>query len=51
MGYDNPRSLGGSAQAALYTAPIFRDFMKMALKDRPDTPFRILRRRCLTGFR
>ena len=27
MGYDNPRSLGGSAQAALYTAPIFRDFM------------------------
>jgi penicillin-binding protein 1A len=41
MGYDNPRSLGGSAQAALYTAPIFRDFMKMALKDTPDTPFRI----------
>ena len=41
MGYDNPRSLGGSAQAALYTAPIFRDFMNMALKDTPDTPFRI----------
>ncbi len=41
MGYDKPRSLGGSAQAALYTAPIFRDFMKMALKDQPDTPFRI----------
>jgi penicillin-binding protein 1A len=41
MGYDKPRSLGGSAQAALYTAPIFRDFMKMALKDAPDTPFRI----------
>jgi penicillin-binding protein 1A len=41
MGYDQPRSLGGSAQAALYTAPIFRDFMKMALKDTPDTPFRI----------
>ena len=40
MGYDKPRSLGGSAQAALYTAPIFRDFMKMALKDTPDTPFR-----------
>jgi membrane peptidoglycan carboxypeptidase len=35
MGYDKPRSLGGSAQAALYTAPIFRDFMKMALKDTP----------------
>ena len=41
MGYDKPRSLGGKAQAALYTAPIFRDFMKMALKDTPDTPFRI----------
>jgi penicillin-binding protein 1A len=41
MGYDKPRSLGGSAQAALYTAPIFRDFMKLALKDTPDTPFRI----------
>jgi penicillin-binding protein 1A len=41
MGYDKPRSLGDSAQAALYTAPIFRDFMKMALKDLPDTPFRI----------
>ena len=41
MGYDKPRSLGGSAQAALYTAPIFRDFMELALKDTPDTPFRI----------
>ncbi|HYA74259.1 MAG TPA: penicillin-binding protein 1A [Roseiarcus sp.] len=41
MGYDKPRSLGDSAQAALYTAPIFREFMKMALKDTPDTPFRV----------
>jgi penicillin-binding protein 1A len=41
MGYDKPRSLGGKAQAALYTAPIFRDFMNMALKDTPDTPFRV----------
>ena len=41
MGYDKPRSLGDSVQAALYTAPIFRDFMKMALKDVPDTPFRV----------
>ncbi|MGB6175323.1 MAG: penicillin-binding protein 1A [Methylocella sp.] len=40
MGYDQPRSLGGSAQAAHYTAPIFRDFMKMALAGKPDTPFR-----------
>ncbi|QXX73716.1 penicillin-binding protein 1A [Methylovirgula sp. HY1] len=41
MGYDRPRSLGRAAQAALYTAPMFRDFMKMALKDKPDTPFRV----------
>ena len=41
MGYDKPRSLGDSAQAALYTAPVFRDFMKMALKETPDTPFRV----------
>src|SRR5580700_1954381 len=41
MGYDHPRSLGGAAQAALYTAPIFREFMRMALKDKPDTPFRV----------
>jgi penicillin-binding protein 1A len=40
MGYDQPRSLGGSAQAAHYTAPIFRDFMKMALAGKPDIPFR-----------
>ena len=26
-------------RAALYTAPIFRDFMQMALKNKPDIPF------------
>ncbi len=41
LGYDRPRSMGNSAQAALYAAPIFRDFMKMALADKPDTPFRV----------
>ena len=40
MGYDRPRSMGDSAQAATYTAPIFRDFMTVALKDKPDIPFR-----------
>jgi penicillin-binding protein 1A len=40
MGYDQPRSLGDSAQAAHYTAPLFRDFMKMALAGKPDIPFR-----------
>jgi penicillin-binding protein 1A len=41
MGYDKPRSLGDSATAGQYAAPIFRDFMKMALKDKPATPFRV----------
>ena len=40
MGYDQPRSLGDSAQAAHYTAPVFRDFMKLALAGKPDIPFR-----------
>jgi penicillin-binding protein 1A len=41
MGYDRPRSLGNTATAGLYAAPIFRDFMMSALKDKPDTPFRV----------
>jgi penicillin-binding protein 1A len=41
MGYDRPRSLGDSATAGHYAAPIFRDFMKIALKDKPDVPFRV----------
>lgn len=41
MGYDRPRSLGGSATAGRYAAPIFRDFMNQALKEKPDVPFRV----------
>ncbi|MDO9442680.1 MAG: penicillin-binding protein 1A [Beijerinckiaceae bacterium] len=41
MGYDRPRSLGNSATAGQYAAPIFRDFMKVALKDKADVPFRV----------
>jgi len=41
IGYDRPRSMGDHAQAALYAAPIFRDFMMVALKDKPDVPFRV----------
>lgn len=41
MGYDRPRSLGNTATAGMYAAPIFRDFMMAALKDKPDTPFRV----------
>jgi penicillin-binding protein 1A len=41
LGYDKPRSMGDSAQAGHYAAPIFGDFMKVALKDKPPTPFRV----------
>ncbi len=40
LGYDQPRSLGATAFAAEYAAPVFRDFMAAALKDKPDVPFR-----------
>jgi penicillin-binding protein 1A len=41
IGYDQPKSLGNSVTAAQYAAPVFRDFMQMALKYKPATPFRI----------
>jgi penicillin-binding protein 1A len=41
LGYDKPRSMGDSAQAATYAAPIFKDFMRMALAGKPDSPFRV----------
>ena len=40
VGYDEPVSLGRGEQAAVVAAPIFRDFMIAALKDRPATEFR-----------
>lgn len=41
LGYDKPRSLGDSATAGQYAAPVFRDFMRVALKDKPASPFRV----------
>jgi len=41
VGYDKPRSLGRNAQAGHTAAPIARDFMKLALADKPPTPFKI----------
>jgi penicillin-binding protein 1A len=41
MGFDKPRSLGDSATAGQYAAPVFRDFMAAALKDKPDVKFRV----------
>jgi penicillin-binding protein 1A len=39
VGYDKPRSLGRDAQGGHTAAPIARDFMKLALADKPATPF------------
>lgn len=41
IGFDQPRSLGRNVTAGRYAAPIFRDFMAMALADQPATPFRV----------
>jgi len=41
VGFDTPRTLGPKEQGATVSAPIFRDFMKEALKDAPPTPFRV----------
>ena len=41
LGYDKPRSLGRAAQGGRIAAPIAKDFMKLALADKPATPFKI----------
>jgi len=41
LGYDKPRTLGRSAQGGHTAAPIARDFMKLALADKPAIPFKV----------
>ena len=41
LGYDKPRSLGRAAQGGHIAAPIAKDFMKLALADKPATPFKV----------
>ena len=41
LGYDKPRSLGRSAQGGHTAGPIARDFMKLALADKPAIPFKM----------
>ena len=41
VGYDKPRNLGRQATGGHLAAPIAHDFMKVALADKPATPFRI----------
>src|SRR5262249_36522001 len=39
LGYDKPRHLGRGATGGVLAAPIVRDFMKVALADKPAVPF------------
>lgn len=41
VGYDQPRNLGRSSTGGQLAAPIFVDFMKEALADKPAIPFRV----------
>lgn len=41
VGYDNPEPMGKGETGGGIAAPIFRDFMQMALADRPAVPFRV----------
>ena len=41
VGFDDPASLGDKETGGGISAPIFRDFMAYALKEKPATPFRV----------
>jgi len=41
VGYDKPRNLGAKATGGALAAPIAKDFMKLALADKPAVPFRV----------
>ena len=41
VGYDSPKPMGREATGGAVAVPIFGSFMKLALADKPATPFRI----------
>ena len=41
LGYDKPRSMGEGETGGEVAAPVFGDFMKAALANKPATPFRV----------
>lgn len=41
MGFDEPRTLGSHDTGGVVTTPIFREFVRTALKDQPLIPFRV----------
>jgi penicillin-binding protein 1A len=41
IGYDKPRNLGRGGTGGHLAAPVVKDFMKLALADKPAVPFRV----------
>jgi penicillin-binding protein 1A len=41
VGYDKPRTLGRGMTGGRVAAPVVRDFLKVALADKPAVPFRV----------
>jgi len=41
IGYDKPRTLGRGETGGRLAAPVVKDFMKVALADKPAVPFRV----------
>lgn len=41
IGYDKPRNLGRGGTGGHLAAPVARDFLKLALADKPAVPFRV----------
>ncbi|MFD1701849.1 penicillin-binding protein 1A [Methylopila henanensis] len=41
LGYDRPRSMGEGETGGSIAAPVFTEFMKAALADKPAVPFRV----------
>ena len=41
VGYDKPRNLGKGATGGHLAAPIAKDFLKLALADKPAIPFKV----------
>ncbi len=43
VGYDNPRPMGKKRTGGELAAPVVADFMRLALREQPATPFRVPR--------
>ncbi|MCB4770339.1 penicillin-binding protein 1A [Ancylobacter sp. Lp-2] len=41
LGFDTPKPMGKGSTGGLISAPVVRDFMQVALADRPAVPFRV----------